>query len=240
MTMIHTSAYKFIPLNELKRLQMQLKQICLKNDLKGTIIISPEGINLGLAGEKTNLEQFKTELAFDVRFNDLFFKDTVRNKIPYKKMVVKIKPEAVTIGRPNLNLAHNEQYTITPEELKRWYDQGLEFDIIDTRNDYETHMGTFKQAIKLPLKHFRDFPEVISKYETLKANKRPKVIFCTGGIRCEKALPVMLELGFKDVYQLEGGIIHYLQKFQEQYYDGECFVFDEAVSLNANLQETNN
>lgn len=238
MTITHTSAYKFIQLNHLETWRDTLKALAVECGIKGTILLGVEGINISLSGPQTNLDDFKNRLRQYEEFSDLIFKDSYGTTTPFKKMMVKIRNEIVTIGNNQLDVSQNAEYYITPNQLKDWYDQGIKFDMIDTRNDYEYLIGTFKDAVKLPLKNFRDFEKILPELDTLKHNGKPKVIVCTGGIRCEKALPVMLAHGFEQVYHLQGGIISYFKECGGEHYEGECFVFDDRVAIDTQLNET--
>jgi UPF0176 protein len=239
MPIIHTSAYKFISLSHLEWHKQFLYHLCFQHQLLGSILLAEEGFNLALAGEASSILNFKKELNTYSLFADLFYKDTSCARMPFQRLFTKIKQEIVPAGFPGLYETAPESM-ISPLTLQQWYEQGIEFDIIDTRNDYEVSVGTFHNAHVLPLKHFRNFSEVVTQLEALKSNGKPKVIFCTGGIRCEKALPVMQQLGFDKVYQLQGGILNYFKQCGGRYYQGECFVFDERVSLDFQLNETKN
>lgn len=238
MDIIHISSYKFIHLTELQKLQSELKALGSRLNLKGTILLGKEGINSNVCGTTTELDAFKKALTEFPEFNDLVFKTSYCETLPFQKWVVKIKNEIVTSGDLTIEVDQTLNNKITPTTLKEWFEKGIEFDLIDTRNDYEWEIGTFQNAVKLPLKHFKNFAQIMSHVENLKHNGKPKVICCTGGIRCEKAFPIMEKLGFTDVLQLEGGILNYFQQCGGQYYDGECFVFDDRVALDHQLQET--
>lgn len=237
MTIIHTSTYKFIPLQDLNLWQKKFSGWGEQYQAKGTILLAPEGINISIAAEEANLQGFKNELAKLPEFNDLFYKDSLSSQMPFKKYCVKIKEEIIPLRKGAFTFEKNPEHTLSPEQLKQWLDEGVDFELFDTRNVYETGIGTFEKAKVVPLRYFRDFPEVFEQH-TDPDKLKPRVIFCTGGVRCDKALPLLLQMGYPNVYQLEGGIINYFQKCGGAHYRGECFVFDERISLNPELHET--
>lgn len=239
MTFVNIAAYKFVELTEdqLTTLKEHLQHKGAELKLKGTILLGLEGINLILAGSKQHIKEFKTFLCGMTEFVDITFKESLSDHQPFTKMLVRIKKEIVTMGVPDINLKYDCAPYLSPEQLKQWYAEGKDMVILDTRNDYEVDLGAFKNAIHLQIQTFRDFPEKIKKLQEKLADKTI-VTYCTGGIRCEKAAPFMLKNGFKHVYQLEGGILDYFKKCGGDYYEGECFVFDKRVAVDANLQET--
>jgi UPF0176 protein len=234
---LNSAAYKFIDLKDLPDLRDQLKALCAKLQLKGTILLSPEGINFMLAGTIAAMQSLKDYFAQDVRFNDLAFKDSYSAEQPFNRMLVKIKKETISIRMPHIRPAEQPAPYIMPQQLKQWLDAGKDFLLLDTRNDYEIRLGTFTNAKHLNIKHFSDFPQAL---QTLDESLKEKTIVtcCTGGIRCEKAALVMQEQGFKEVYQLHNGILNYFAECGDAHYQGECFVYDRRVALNAKLEET--
>lgn len=232
MTYVNISAYKFIKLTDLTSLQKQLKEYCVVSEVKGTILLSEEGININLAGSDQATKHFINSLHKDSRFADIIFKFSLSEKSAFKRIYVKIKPEIITTGIKNLNPILDPQYRISPKELKKWLDEEKDFLLLDTRNNYETQIGTFSKAVTLNIEEFSGFfPKIRELPEETKA--KPVVMFCTGGVRCEKALPQMLAAGFTEVYQLEGGILNYFMECKDAHYEGECFVFDERVGVTA-------
>lgn len=225
------ASYKFIALNELPTLRAQLLALCEALQLKGTILLSEEGINLTLAGTPTNMAAFKTELTADPRFADLVFKISYSGFQPFKRLKVKLKKEIITLRNPSVRPLESRAPSISPAELKQWLDERRDITLLDTRNDYEVEAGTFSGAVNLHLNDFCEFAKTTNKIQ----RDKPVVMFCTGGIRCEKAALHLLNEGFSDVYQLDGGILNYFEKVGGVHYDGACFVFDERVALDSNL-----
>ncbi len=239
MNIVNIAAYKFVSLkeSELPVLRADLKEKALESGIKGTILLSTEGINLFLAGEVEGIETFKQVLASNPHFGQLTYKESLSDEQPFSRMLVRLKKEIISMGCPEIRPESEAAPHLSPEELKEWYLQGKKMVILDTRNDYEVKLGTFDQAVDLNIKSFRDFPKVIENLpEEMKT--LPIVTFCTGGIRCEKAAQLMLNRGFRNVYQLDGGILNYFEKVGGDHYHGECFVFDKRVAVNHRLEET--
>ena len=234
---MNISGYKFIPLQKIATLRVDLLKLAGQLDLKGTILLSYEGINITLAGLPDAIDEYKNMLMQDERFADINFKVSYSDFIPFSKMIIRLKEEIVTMGVKNIKAPSVPENTISPQELKQWYDEGKEFTILDTRNVYETKIGTFENAKLLPLENFRQFP-ALAKAMGDKEKTKPIVMYCTGGVRCEKAMPMLQELGFKEIYQLHGGIIKYLEECGGAHYQGECFVFDERIAVDATLKVT--
>ncbi len=232
------ASYKFVDLDAswIQGLKPTLRSKCEDLQLKGTILLSPEGINLFLSGRRNQISSFRALITSFEPFEDLSFKISYSDEHSFRRLLVKIKEEIIPFGVPGIRPSRKTSARVRPSELKRWLDENREIVLLDTRNDYEVELGTFKNAIDLHLERFRDFPHAVTRIEKLK--KLPVVTFCTGGIRCEKAAPLMEELGFERVYQLEGGILGYFEECGGAYWDGECFVFDGRVAVNANLDET--
>ncbi len=237
MNIVNISAYKFIPLTRLATLQDELRYQCEQAGVLGTILLAAEGINLYLAAQAPNIQRIQAYLAEDERFNDLTYKVSLSKDVPFKKMVVKVKKEIVTMAQPQVNPMEKTGEHLAPETLKAWLDEGRDLTILDTRNDYEVTIGAFEGAMALPMENFREFPETTAQLSDDLKDK-PLVMYCTGGIRCEKAANIMLEQGFKEVYQLDGGILNYFEKCGTAHWEGECFVFDDRIAVDANLQET--
>lgn len=237
MNIVNISGYKFIPVADPEELRDQLMQKCTELELKGTILIGNEGINQFLAGPRQAIDGYVDFLQQDSRFADITFKESFSDYVPFCRMVVKVRKEIVTMGGDEIAPGEFTGPSIDPKEFKQWIDEGKDFTILDTRNDFEFELGTFKDAIHLDIEYFRQFPDEVAKLDP-EIKEKPVVIFCTGGIRCEKASPAMLNQGFKEVYQLEGGILKYFEECGGEHYEGECFVFDDRVALDGNLQET--
>jgi len=234
MNYINTSGYKFLNLTDLLSIQAELKSQSLALELKGTILISEEGINVCVCGSRTAIESFYTFLS--PRFPDIDFKESISDHQPFKQMLIKIKPEIITFGQLGISPITNPAPNIAPETLKQWLDDGKEMLILDTRNDYEVQIGKFKNAMTLDIQNFRDFATAVEQLPENYKNM-PIVTYCTGGIRCEKAAPFLMNVGFKEVYQLEGGILKYLKICGNAHYEGACFVFDKRIAVDCHLKE---
>lgn len=231
---LNLSGYVFRPMTDLATKRVQLQQICEMSKLKGTIILGNEGVNAFLAGEPKELKA-ALELIYSV-VGKIEFKESFSGDQPFRRMLVKIKKEIVTMGKEFDIQANASQY-VKPKEFKQWLDEGRDIIVIDTRNDYELRVGKFKGCVDLNIRTFRAFPQVV---EALPEEWKDKTIvtFCTGGIRCEKAAPWMVKEGFKHVYQLEGGILKYFEECGGAHWEGDCFVFDQRVAVDPNLEET--
>ncbi|MEM1244693.1 MAG: rhodanese-like domain-containing protein [Pseudomonadota bacterium] len=230
------SGYQFTSLNDLNALLTTLESYCQNLSVKGTIYLSYEGIKINLAGPIAAIDAFVDFINNDEFFPQLSFHQSFSDTIPFKKLIIKQKPELITT-RADFKADLCKKSHIQPRVLQDWLDAGKDIQLLDTRNDYEYRLGTFVNAKTLPMKCFTEFNDFIDNAKGLDRNK-PTVIFCTGGIRCEKALPMMQASGFKEVYQLEGGILSYLRQFGAKHYQGECFVFDNRISLDAQCQQT--
>ncbi|HEX7810888.1 MAG TPA: rhodanese-like domain-containing protein [Burkholderiales bacterium] len=235
MQFLNLAGYKFVKLDGLPELRASLRQRCQDLDLKGTILLSLEGINAFIAGPEHEVGAFKAWLRADARFADLRFKESHSDIQPFKRMRVKIKPEIITLRVPGLDPAANPAPALAPSELKRWLDEGRDVVLLDTRNAFEVEAGTFRNALHLDLKAFGQFPHAADSLDSSLKDKTI-VAFCTGGIRCEKAAPVLMGKGFRDVYQLQGGILQYFEDCGAAHFDGRCFVFDERSTLDGELQ----
>ncbi len=236
---INIAAYKFFPLADLQALRERLRGQCKLWNLRGTILLSPEGINLFVAGGRTEIDSLLQELRAIPGLEGLEPKVSVSDAQPFNRMLVRIKREIIAFGVASIRPGQQTSPKIAPDELKRWLDEGRPFTLLDTRNDYEVKLGTFKNAVTLGIDHFRNFPAAAENLpHDLK--QRPLVMFCTGGIRCEKAGPYLEGIGFEQVFQLDGGILKYFDECGGEHYDGECFVFDQRVGLDPNLATTEN
>lgn len=239
LNIVNVSAYKFVTLKEaiLPDLRAVFKDKAVSLNLKGTILLSTEGINLFLAGERDNIDEFKAFLAERPSFQEMWFKESYSDHQPFSRMLVRLKKEVISMGHAEIEPEKETAPHLPPEILKQWYENNKEMIVLDTRNDYEVELGTFENALDLNIETFRAFPDAIDMLpEEMK--EKPIVTFCTGGIRCEKAAQLMLNKGFKEVYQLEGGILNYFEQCGGEHYEGECFVFDKRVALDGNLKET--
>jgi len=234
MSIVNIAGYQFTDLTSVdkERLKCELSHQCRALNLKGTILLANEGTNQVLAGSRESIQGYYDYLKANHLFPGIEFKESISDTVPFQRLLVKLKKEIIPFG---LKQESTAPY-VTPSTLKAWLDEGKEVVLLDTRNPYEVAYGTFENAKTLEnLNHFRDFPEAVNELEE---NYKEKIIvtFCTGGIRCEKAAPLMKQKGFKEVYQLEGGILKYFEMCGNVHYEGNCFVFDERVALQPNLK----
>ncbi|CEJ47213.1 oxygen-dependent tRNA uridine(34) hydroxylase TrhO [Umezakia ovalisporum] len=228
--------YKFVSLPDVKEKQEPLLSYCQSQGIKGTILLAAEGINGTIAGSRQGVDSVLEFLRCDPRLADLEYKESYSETQPFERMKVRLKSEIVTMGLPEVDPNQRVGTYVSPEE---WNDLicDPEVIVIDTRNDYEVSIGTFKNAQNPQTKSFREFPEYVNK--NLDPNQHKKVaLFCTGGIRCEKASSFMLGQGFAEVYHLKGGILQYLESVpaERSLWEGECFVFDERVAVRHGLE----
>ncbi len=259
MNFLNIAAYKFveIPSHLHPEWRVVLKEYCVNLNLKGTILLAPEGINMFIAGEKAHIESFLDFLAsnplFENRFCDLQIKESLSETQPFTRMLVRLKKEIITMRHPTIkpdSLASEDKRapSVDPLTLKSWLDkghddEGREVMLLDTRNYYEVDIGTFENAVSFGLDFFGDFPDAVrNAQEPTKEDLKNKTVvtFCTGGIRCEKANLFMQEIGLSNVYQLDGGILNYFEKAGGAHWKGECFVFDRRVAVDSDLNTTQN
>jgi len=241
-TVLNISSYKFVPLPDAAALREVLLARAQALQLKGTILLAEEGINLFLAGPADDVWSFVSQLQQDPRFADIAPKESWSDTQPFKKMLVKVKREIIRMNHPTIKPAEGRAPSVAPATVKRWLDQGHDDHgrpvvTLDTRNDFEVDEGTFDGAIDWRITKFTEFPDAFRAHlDELK--DKTVVSFCTGGIRCEKAAILMREEGLEHVYQLEGGILKYFEETDGSHYKGGCFVFDERRALGADLQAT--
>ena len=236
-SVVNIAGYKFEPLENPVDLVRMYQQKCDELKLKGTMLISKNGINFSLAGTQQATDTIIAFLEEDNRFLNIPLKVTYSETQPFRRMKVRLKKEIISLGRKDINPRELTGERISPQNLKNLLDNKEDVLVLDTRNEYETRVGKFENAIDLNLDTFRDFPEAI---ESLPEEYKDKqiVMYCTGGIRCEKASAVMMKAGFADVKQLEGGVLDYFKETGGAYWEGDCFVFDERVALDTELNET--
>ena len=235
-----TAMYHFVSLPHFKSLREPLLNFCVDKGIKGTILLADEGINGTVAGSEKSihelLEYLKTDPLFEGHFKDLGHKESWSDKHPFYRMKVKLKKEIVTLGIPGVSPTKMVGKYVKPQDWNKIISDP-EVILIDTRNDYEYAIGSFKNAINPETQTFREFPEYVKTHFDPKKHKKV-AMFCTGGIRCEKASSFMMSEGFDEVYHLEGGILKYLEevKPEETLWQGECFVFDQRVAIKHGLQ----
>ena len=237
LNVLNIAGYKFEPLDELDVLIPKFDNKCDALDLRGSVYLSPNGINFSLAGSKEAIEQYLVFMEEDTRFLDIPLKKTYSETQPFRRLKVRLKKEIISLGRDDINPRELTGDYISPQELYTMYENNEDVIVLDTRNEYETRVGLFENAIDLQLDTFRDFPQAIEELPE-EYKEKQIVMYCTGGIRCEKASAVMLKAGFSDVKQLEGGVLDYFKETGGKYWNGDCFVFDERVALDTNLKET--
>ncbi|MEZ5945103.1 MAG: pseudouridine synthase [Planctomycetaceae bacterium] len=237
MSVLNIAAYHFAPLENLEDRRRELAELTKSLQLKGTILLTPEGINMFIAGDAGGIQLLLDKVRSYPGLENLEIKESYSETQPFRRMLVKIKEEIIAFGIDGIAPRSYTSKKLPARELRQWLDEGKDVVLYDVRNDYEIEVGTFDGAVPAGLNHFRDFPEAVAALpEEMK--ERPIVMFCTGGIRCEKAGPFMENAGFRDIYQLEGGILKYFEECGGDHYHGDCFVFDQRVALSPALEET--
>jgi len=229
--------YKFVALDNYPAIQPPLLALMLERDVKGTLLLAQEGVNGTIAGSRADVDAVLNFLQSDSRLASLSFKESFTDQPPFLRSRVKLKKEIVTMGIEGIDPKQVVGTYVKPAD---WNDLISDPDVllVDTRNDYEVQVGTFKNALNPKTDSFREFPDYVK--QKLDPKKHTKVaMFCTGGIRCEKSTAFLKEQGFDDVYHLEGGILKYLEEVpaENSLWEGECFVFDERVTVNHQLQK---
>ena len=234
---VNIAGYRFVDLPDRDELRQPMLDVCTDAGLKGTVLLSPNGINFFLAGTEKSTDAFLSHLDIDERLAGIPIKVSHTDYQPFRRILVKRKKEIIALGMDDIRPSEFTGPHISPKEFKQMLDEGEEIVVLDTRNDYETRVGMFEGAVELDIASFREFPGAI---EELPDEYRSKtvVMYCTGGIRCEKASAVMLKAGFDDVRQLEGGILGYFDQCGGTHWNGDCFVFDQRVALDHQLEET--
>ena len=227
--------YKFVTLEDYRDWREPLLDVCIANGVKGTLLLAHEGINGTVSGSRQSIDKLMGYLRADPRLAAMECKESYHVDPPFLRMKVKLKREIVTIGIPNVNPNKAVGTYVKPQDWNAMIDDP-ECVIIDTRNDYEVEIGTFYGAVDPKTVSFREFPQWVR--DNLNPEQHPKIaMFCTGGIRCEKASAFMIEEGFEEVYHLQGGILKYLEEVPkaQSRWQGECFVFDDRVAVNHEL-----
>jgi UPF0176 protein len=235
MSILNIAAYRFVSLDDLPVLKARLVKRAEELDLKGTVLLTPEGINCFLAGQVENVEAWLLELQSDKRFAGIEVKRSFSDYVPFKRLLIKIKKEIISFRQQGF--VNGNAPSVSPQELDSWLEEGREVIFIDTRNEVEFAEGSFEHALNPHIERFTDFAEAIKRFDQLK--DKTVVAFCTGGIRCEKAVPFMRAQGFYNAYQLQGGILNYFEKCGGKHWRGNCFVFDERGAVTSKLLPKN-
>ena len=227
---IVVSFYKYARIENAIELQKEQFELCKSLDLKGRILLGQEGINGSVCGTRIMVKAYKETLRKNPLFFNISFKEQETDKPAFRKLFVRIRKEIVHSGL-NIDLKNTGSF-IMPEQLKEYIDNNEDIILLDIRNDYESKIGNFRNAVKLKIKNFRDLPNAIKDIENFKNKKI--VTYCTGGIRCEKASAFLKENGFNDVSQLKDGILGFCKDFPDTYWEGKCFVFDDRIAIRPN------
>lgn len=235
-SIVVAALYKFVALPDYKDIQKTLQRLCFDNGIKGTLLLAEEGINGTVAATRQGIDALKKFLEDDERFHGCSYKESHADEMPFYRMKVRLKKEIVKLGVPGTSPLKNVGKYLSPEEWNELLKDPEVF-LVDTRNDYEYEIGTFKGAANPNTQCFTQFPEYVKTHMDPKKHKKV-AMFCTGGIRCEKSTAYMLDQGFEEVYHLDGGILKYLEKMKKEdsLWDGECFVFDNRVSIKHGLE----
>ena len=225
--------YKYTHISNPKKLRQEQFDLCEKLGLKGRVIVAEEGINATLEGTTENINTYLAEYLSDPRFSDTHIKRSVGTGEAFPKLSVKARKEIVSLHlEEDFSPTEVTGVHLKPEELKQWFTEkevGKDFYIVDMRNDYEYNVGRFVGSVMPKLENFRDVPRVLNELEPLQ--DKPVVTVCTGGVRCEKASGFLVKNGFKNVYQLDGGIVTYMEKFPAQEFQGKLYVFDKRITM---------
>ena len=227
--------YRFVSLEDFEQLKAPLLGVCQQAGLKGTLLLAPEGINGTIAGTRLGIQRVIDWLHADPRFEGLDWKESFHNTDPFHRMKVKLKREIVTMGVDHIDPSVCVGHYANPSQWNALVDDP-ECLVIDTRNDYEVAIGSFRGAVNPATKNFRDFPQWVR--DNLRSDEHKRIaMFCTGGIRCEKSTSLLVSEGFGEVWHLKGGILKYLEEIpeSESRWEGECFVFDSRVAVNHRL-----
>jgi len=239
---VNIAAYKFVSLDNLEDLRPLYQDKCAELGLRGTVLLTPEGINMFVSGTRADIDRYLDWVRSDVRLADLEWKESLSAEQSHRRMLVRIKKEIITMRMPLIKPEQGRAPAVAPRTLKRWLDQGHDDDgvpvvMMETRNAFEVDVGTFENTLDYRIEKFSDFPAEVAKHKD-ELQGKTVVTFCTGGIRCEKAAIHMQEIGYERVYQLDGGILKYFEEVGGDHYTGDCFVFDYRTALNPKLEPT--
>lgn len=237
MQYVNISGYRFVHLEKPAVAEQYFRDLCSGLSIKGTILLSHEGINAALAGTSESINKLIQALESQADFRGMEFKFSTSNTIPFRRLRIRVKNEIIRMGIEGIDPTKKTGHHLPAMEFKQWLEEGRDIVVLDTRNDYEVKVGTFETAIDFNIENFRDLPDIAKKLPD-DMKKKPVVMFCTGGIRCEKAATLFMEYGFEDVYQLDGGIINYFEECGGAHWKGECFVFDNRIALKTDLSPT--
>lgn len=239
LTVLNIAAYRFVAIDDPPALRAHLAEEASSRGLRGTVLVAPEGLNLFLAGPEAEVRAFLATLRADPRFLGMVAKESWSGFVPFDRLKVKLKREIIAFRREGVDPLGAPAPFVDPPTLKRWLDQGHDDDgkpviLLDTRNREEIAHGSFENALTLPIDDFVQLPEALEA-ERARLQAGTVVSFCTGGIRCEKAAPLLRAQGFGDVRQLEGGILGWFEQAGGSHWRGACFVFDQRVALGPDL-----
>ncbi len=236
--LVNLGYYRFFPLakeiSPLPELRVRLRTLCEELRIKGTILLAEEGINVMMSGTRESIDAFKQFSREHLGIQDRLFKESLVEEDSFKGLWIRIKKEIISVGDPEIRPDLKTAPRLSPAEMKQWLDERRPMILLDTRNDYEYQVGTFEGAVEMGLDCSRDFTkkaaENVEKWKGV-----PVVTFCTGGIRCEKASAALMKLGLNEVYQLDGGIVRYLEENGSAHFRGTCFVFDRRKAVDGAL-----
>lgn len=231
--------YKFVPLSDdqITALERSIRAAAESHGVRGLILLAHEGVNATVAGTPNGMCEFKAFLRAQQPFCDLEFKDSPAAKIPFRRLAIQVREEIVTLKKDGRTPCIRPENRLAPKEWNRMLaERRDEITLIDVRNDYEVEVGRFRGAIDPKLKRFSDFPDYVRGANFPK--NKPVLMYCTGGIRCEKAIEEMYAQGFEEVYQLDGGILKHFEECPHTEFEGECFIFDHRVAVDQQLQPT--
>ena len=236
LTIFNISGYVFFPLENCESYQMPVKNKCAELEIMGSIILSPEGINVMMAGVESKIQEFINFLEQDLKFPPIDYRKSFSKEIPYNRLLIKVK-NYIVAGEQYKFGADNGK-ALEPKEFKKWLDENKEMTVIDVRNDYENRVGKFSKSVDFGSYNFNEFPQIAREKLGHLDRNETIVSICTGGIKTEKASIVLKDMGFKNVFFLKGGIIKYFEECGNDHYQGDCFIFDKRVAIDSKLQET--
>ncbi len=235
-TVINGYRFVLITAEQLHILREELKALATKHQLHGTILLAPEGVNVALCGLTSHIDAAIADFEVFAPLAGITYKRMSHHTFIFRRLVVKVKQQIIVFEDKEIDPTDENNARMMPEQLKQWLDGDKPFVLLDTRNEFEVEFGTFEQAKTLSVRRFRGFSKALEAADIDK--DIPVVTFCTGGVRCEKVVPFMRQQGFKEVYQLEGGIFNYFKEVGSAHWRGECFVFDYRTALDPQLAST--